>query len=181
MSHLGCDSSLFDALSSHPNIDGFRTGAIYEHHDDIVSLTSSCHKMDNANSIYMDELIHNYSFSCKSIIPHVKFVYYLSEPGQSLKRIMELGYSRRDAVRYYRYRLWGLYEYMARSRGFLVTFSDKDLSGLAEYVGMRGEVDWVGSSGVVEGECAQDYLTYFNAMRSLSWNHCGERRGSLRP
>jgi hypothetical protein len=141
-SHLGSGSGVvFDALTDHPRIDGFRTGLSYDHYDKIVELTSNHHKNENASAIWLDEVLHNYQFTCKPLLDHICPIFVLREPRGSLAAILadHPEYDAVRAARYYCYRLRGICEYACRCPNpFLVT--ESDLSGVESHLGIKGNV-----------------------------------------
>ena len=139
-SHLGSGSDhLFRTLASLPRIEGIRTGMSYDHYDKIESLVANPHKYNKSNAIWMDELLYNHSFTCKHLLPYLKFVFVLREPAGSLAQMVAEGWSLEEASRYYRYRLVGLCEYAVRSRGLVLTHDRMgDVGRLAGYLALKG-------------------------------------------
>lgn len=141
--HLGSGSdTLFNVLTSHPRIDGFKTNMSYDHYDKIEQLISNPHKNNRSNSIWMDMLLYNYSFVCKPLIEMCYFVFLIREPKGSLAEIISTGdYTVESASRYYRYRLRGLCEYAIRSKGvILVQDRLSDLNKVMRYIGLKGDL-----------------------------------------
>jgi hypothetical protein len=121
MSHAGSGSGVFDFLNKQENIEGFRTGVTYDHPDALSWLTSRPHKCDNTMAIYMDELLHNYSLTCKSLCKYCKFVFFVRDPRECLGLIDIHQDSEEDKEKsiqsianYYCYRLRGMFEYYKR-------------------------------------------------------------------
>lgn len=138
--HIGSGyDDLFNALDTHPRIDGFKSDMSYDHYDKIEALVSNPHKYNKSNSIWMDLLLHNHSFTCKAIMSICKFVYLMREPRESLSAIIATGqYDAERAARYYRYRLSGLCEYAVRSGGYVLTHDRlKELAGLEVHLGLK--------------------------------------------
>lgn len=140
-SHIGAGSDVvFNALCSHPNIDGFKTGSVYDHYESFVELTSFHHKNENACSIWMDEVLHNFQFTCKSMLRHIYPVFVIREPRGSLTEIMGQGYDAIRAANYYCYRLRGLCEYAGRVKPFVIVYDEMNLSGIESYFEIKGSI-----------------------------------------
>lgn len=179
MTHLGSGSDLFDILSSHPNIEGFRTGWVYDHPERLTTLVEQSHKRDNAHAIYMDELPHNYSWSCKALLPYCKFIFYVRSPDQALSLIMkENGYTAERAARHYCYRLRGLYEYLLRiPEAPVLTWQElkEGLPDLEGYLRLKTGLVWKEPVtapdfpvGDLLRECRDAYGHYLSLMQSVS-------------
>ena len=133
MSHLGSKSNqLHEILKSHPRIDGYETGNIYENYQDIEELQKLPHKLNNVSAVYMDHILYNHHFISKSLCKHCNFIFLIREPRGSLNEIIKLGYTENNALLYYSFRLHGLYKYFLRSRGnsLFFTFDNINLDSI---------------------------------------------------
>jgi hypothetical protein len=135
-----CSEDLFSSLSGNQRVVCYRTGRVYSHPLVVEELTSLPHKLDNTAAIWMDELLHNYQFSCKAMYSFCKFIYMVREAEPTLNCLVEAGYRPDAAVRYYCYRLRRMCE-MARKTpgGILVIASDipKGLPLIEKYLNLK--------------------------------------------
>lgn len=143
MSHIGSGSQhLFDILSANPAIDGFRSEIVYDHPEALGDLLEEPHKNDNSAAIYMDELLHNFRLTCKPLCRLCKFIYVIGEPKPSINRIHAAGYALDAAVRYYCFRLRGMYEYFRRSGGLFCCLQPHELDRIEKYLELRTPLVW---------------------------------------
>lgn len=130
MSHLGSNSNdLFEYLKQHPNIDGFKTDLIYDDLSTLDNLKQNHHKLENSASVYMDEILHNYRFQKNILNIDAKFIFYFGEPRSSINNI-EL----KNPLAYYSFRLQGMYEYIIRTKGFVIHWNNWRLEELNKYL-----------------------------------------------
>jgi hypothetical protein len=143
MSHIGANSNhLHNILTDNSIIDSFKSDTVYEHPDDLNLMLMKRHKNDNAASIYMDELLHNYRLTCKPLCKICQFIFLLGEPKPSINRICSSGYTIESAVRYYCFRLRGMYEYYLRSGGIFCKLEESELQKITDYLGLRDPLIW---------------------------------------
>lgn len=136
MTHLGSGyEDLTEILLQHPRIDVYQTNFSYDHPDKFTSLLRNSHRANNAASIYLDTLLYNHNFSCKSLGSQ-EFIYFVRDPS-SLGIILEKHpeYNLSTAIRYYCYRLRKLYEFTRHFPGLVLRHSD--LGNFKEYLGVR--------------------------------------------
>lgn len=120
MSHIGSGSDhLFKTLTQNPTIDGFKTEIVYDHPESFKTLKSNLHKRDNSVSIWMDELLHNYRLTSHTLGRYCKMVFLFGEPRSSIETICRT-YQPEEGLMYYRFRLQGMLEYIARTPGCLI-------------------------------------------------------------
>jgi len=176
MSHIGANSShLYDILSQHPFIEGFRSDKVYDHPDALNLLLMNKHKNDTAAAVYMDELLHNYRLTCKPISKICKFVFLLGEPKASINRIVADGYDLDAAVRYYCYRLRGMLEYYVRSKGVICKPQESDPVKITDYLELTEPLKWKEPNNDFEDvvpysavkECENCYDRYLHYLETL--------------
>lgn len=144
MSHLGSGHSfLSNHLSTHPRVQLFNTKKIYGNLSDLEALTSLRHKKNDVSAIYLEELLHNHRLTDRKITKFFKFVYLIREPKASLNEIIanNKNYTALNALRYYQFRLKGMFEYAKRSRGFFIDYKDLEKKekflALIAYLGLQ--------------------------------------------
>lgn len=103
---------VIDTLERHPNISCFSTGNSYRHPDDLENLTSLIHKRDNSAAIWADVILDNKDFTCRALIGHCKFLYWVDRPTQ--------------------YRLVGLQQWYRRTGGIWTPPLDELLTLVSE-------------------------------------------------
>ena len=176
MSHLGSSSStLINSLLQDPKIDIFNTNQIYDHYDKIEILTNNIHKRNNSAAIYMEEILHNYRFTCKMLCSLCKFIFIIREPSETLFNIRKNNpeYSELTAQRYYCFRLRGIYEYICRTPNSIVlNYEDikkNNLSNLENYLGIDNIVipEQSFSGSIYSEECENCYERYLNHITKL--------------
>lgn len=146
MTHVGSDVSQFRrALTQHPDIDFFQSPSdhIYDGYDSLDYLSKRNHKAAHAAAIYMDQIEHNHRFQKVMLLPEIKFVFYLGDPRTSIGKT---GFE--NPVRYYTYRLQGLYEYIVRTGGVVATHDNWKLEEISQQLNLRGELS--GSPEAIE-------------------------------
>lgn len=125
MSHIGSGSSrLFDSLSNSDSIHGFRTEIVYDSPESLQHLQNNFHKNDNKASVWMDELLHNFRLTCKPLCKTCQLVFLFGDPHESIEEIAKT-YPSYEALNYYRFRLQGMLEYIARTPGCLIFTWDR--------------------------------------------------------
>lgn len=98
--------TLFDALSTHPRIEGYHTNSSYESVSDLIKLTNLDHKLSNSSAVYMDELLVNHSIASKTLYHSCNYVFVIRRPREVLNEIVAtMGYSFQSALSYYVLRL----------------------------------------------------------------------------
>ena len=139
ISHEHSDSkALLNVLSNNPRLSCYNTGRVYNHALSLEELTALPHKIDNVAAIWMEMLLHNYQFSCKSLYPICKFIYMIREAEPTLNALVESGYRPDAALRYYTYRLRRICE-MARCTpgAVLLTWQDIKLPLIESYLNLK--------------------------------------------
>ena len=123
--------ALFNILAAHPRIQGYHTGRTYNHPLVLQELTALPHKTQTAAEIWLDELSHNYQFSCKELYRICRFLYMVRPAEATLNALIFSGFEPDFAARYYCYRLRRICEMAKRTpEAVLVTFDDA-LTGTA--------------------------------------------------
>lgn len=149
MSHHGSNYRYFSKnLSSHPEIDLMTSDEsfIYDSYESIKYLQEQPHKCCHAAGIYMDEILFNYKFQRKALLPNCFFIFYLGEPRTSLQNLVDQMGDVNVAIRHYLFRLQGMYEYIVRTKGLIVTWEDWRLKDVQERLilkdGFEGETSF---------------------------------------
>lgn len=138
MTHVGAETSNFcKVLTKNPVIELFRSSDewMYNNYDSFNYLSVQNHKAANAAAIYMDEICYNFKFQRNMILQNCKFIYYIGEPRASIHKIVET-YGE-NALKYYLFRLQGLYEYIIRTKGIVVTWKNWHLDEIEKYLNLR--------------------------------------------
>jgi hypothetical protein len=107
-SHLGSGSDvLFNTLAGNPRIQGYRLPQVYTGYPAIENLTKHPHKDETSASIWMEELIYNFSLATKDLYNVCSFVFLVREAQPTLNEILHFvpSYTQRGAMYYYNYRL----------------------------------------------------------------------------
>lgn len=159
MTHLGSGyKNLVDTLVQNPKIDSYETNMSYDHPEKVVALTKHIHKQNNASSIYLDVLLYNYSFQ-KSLCKGNQFIFFVREPNGALHDILseKSEYTYTTAVRYYCYRLRGIYEYVCRVPDALVLTSGSKFT----YLDQACSVKTLDTGGVESKEASDCFKRYF--------------------
>lgn len=92
--------------------------------------------------VFVDRLVMNHELSHDFYYENVKFVFLVREPEESIKYIMEIGYTEAAALRYYSYRLRRLCE-MARKAKHKIVVTWGDLAdksafpAIKEFLGVK--------------------------------------------
>lgn len=160
MTHLGSGyKHLVDALGKNPRIDSYETKMSYDHPEKVLALTKNIHKQDNASSIYMDVLLYNHSFH-RSLCKGNQFIFFIRKPEGALHDILsgKSEYTYTTAVRYYCYRLRGIYEYICRVPNPLVLTSGSKFS----YLDQSHSVEVVDTGNVESKEASDCFERYFD-------------------
>ena len=123
-------SALFNILGAHPRVQAYNTGRVYNHTLVLQELTGLPHKTQTAAAIWLEQLQHNYQFSCKELYGVCRFLYMVRPAEPTLNALIAAGYDPGCAARYYCYRLRRLCEMAKRTpNGVLVTFEDARTGG----------------------------------------------------
>lgn len=139
MTHVGAKTDQFiQVLKNNPDIDIFRSpdSWIYNNYDSFNYLSTQNHKAAHSAAIYMDEIQYNFKFQRNMILPNCKFIFYLGEPRTSINEILKQ-YGKKEGIRYYIYRLQGLYEYIVRTKGIIITWDNWNLEKVALNLELR--------------------------------------------
>lgn len=142
MTHIGSNSDdLIKPITNHSEIDLIKSSDdfIYDKFESLQYLSLQNHKNSNATAIYTDELNYNYKFT-KQLIKNNYFVFYFGEPKKSINRIKNKGYTEKNALLYYIFRLQGMYEYIVRTKGIISTWKNKNLPALSKYLNLKDEI-----------------------------------------
>jgi len=138
MTHVGAETGQFcRVLTKNPVIELFRSPDewIYNNYDSFNYLSVQNHKAANAAAIYMDEICHNFRFQRNMILQNCKFIYYIGEPRTTMHKIVETYGD--NALKYYLFRLQGLYEYIVRTKGVVATWKNWRLNEINKYLNLR--------------------------------------------
>jgi hypothetical protein len=73
-------TDLTATLEGHPNVSCFSTGNSYHHPDDLALLTDLPHKKKNSAAIWADAILHNKDFTCRALIGHCNFIFWVENP-----------------------------------------------------------------------------------------------------
>ena len=144
MSHLGSGHNLLsNFLDKTSRIQLFDIKKIYSNLLDLDYLTNSIHKRGDVSAIYLEELLFNHRLTDRKIVKYFKFIYLIREPHGTLNEILDKykGYTPLSALRYYQFRLRGMFEYAKRSKGFFLTYNDLEkkekFSELVAYLNLK--------------------------------------------
>lgn len=141
VSHIGSGSNFFaDSLNLNSRIQVYDTEINYNSPHDLFKLTSQSHKLDTSASIYCEQLLFNYRFSCKQLHSLCKFIYIIGNVKSSLSEMMKF-YPVKTASLYYRYRLNRIYEMIKRTPS-AIFLTQKDLQFgkleiIEKYLGLK--------------------------------------------
>ena len=131
ITHAGSGGTLLcRILGTNPKVRCFgRTNLCYNHPsvlhraririDKVLGDTSKDH-----TDWYVDKLMSNYDFTCKSLYGVCKFIYMVRSPQVPLATLMSKGYPPGGAETYYLFRLRRMCEMAARTNGALLTYED---------------------------------------------------------
>lgn len=159
MTHVGSDVHHFRrTLTAHPDIDFFQTPMthIYDGYDSLNYLNNANHKASHAAAIFMDQIEHNYRFQKKMLLPEFKYIFYIGEPRTSMHNIHET-----STVLYYTYRLQGIYEYIVRTKGLVITHDNWKLDEVEKYLNLRG-----GLTGEPQPTVLQERASYESVLKA---------------
>ncbi len=121
ISHLGSGSTaLCQILNNNPRIQWCRTNIAYNHIESVETLTSHAHKLSRPSAIWLDDILYNFNFTCKSLYSCCQFIYVIREALPTISQIKMA-----NSVNYYTYRLRRICE-MARQtpKALLLTCND---------------------------------------------------------
>ena len=117
--------ALFDILGANTRVQAYHTGRTYNHPLVLGAVTSLPHKNCTTAAIWLDELLHNYQFSCKELYKVCRFVYMVRPAEPTVNALILAGYEPDCAARYYCYRLRRMCEMAKRTpEAVLVTYED---------------------------------------------------------
>lgn len=157
MTHIGANTQPFiQVLTKNPDIELFRSpdSWMYSDYDSFNYLSVQNHKAAHAAAIYMDEICHNFKFQRNMILPNCEFIFYLDEPRASINRIAK-EYGEKEGIRYYTYRLQGLYEYMVRTKGIIATWKNWNLEAIVSKLNLRKPL-----IGEIENSIIEESVSY---------------------
>lgn len=171
ISHIGSGTDvLFNTLADNPRIQGCRLPLVYTGYPAIESLTKQPHKYETSASIWMEELLFNFSLASKDLYELCSFVFLVREAEPSLNETLKTDwlpfqYSQRGAMYYYKYRLRRICEIAKRTPGaVLLTWEDlvsgKGLPLMEEYLNLKTPLklkgrDW-DSKNIVETKYVEE-------------------------
>lgn len=113
MTHPGSGWQKFvDVVNTDSRIEVYQTGYEYTHPDDLEHLLRHPHKLSNRMAIWGDVLLHNQSFTCRSLCPHSYFLFWSSGFDAQHPEWTPFGVY---AETYYRLRLSGMTQYFHRA------------------------------------------------------------------
>ena len=149
-SHLhSVSAALYDALNSHPRIQGYKTDSMNSYFSplNLIDLTNRPHKLSNRSAIYMDELLCNHSFYTKIAYKKCQFIYLIRDAEPTLNLLVGNKQPAAFAARYYTYRLGRLCEMAKRTPGAVfMTWEDlvtnRSLSLVEKYLGLKEPIQF---------------------------------------
>ena len=131
-SHVHSGSgALYDCLNNSFLIQGFKEKRLsYSTSSNLIDLTNLKHKRDLRSSIYMDEILNNYSFYLNKDYDKCNFIYLIREPKETLSLMLQSSEkSHSFAIREYCFRLRRICEVAKRTPGALfLTWKDLEKS-----------------------------------------------------
>ena len=116
MTHLGSGwENLSAKLKENPNIDQVSNFNYSIHHPDHLQfITGQPHKTNDAKSVWLAPILKDMQMSktiFRSLRKSQKFVFFLGRPNIILQELVEnQKYTESNALAYYIYRIYGLYE-----------------------------------------------------------------------
>jgi len=126
VSHLGSESEeLVRILNENPRVVIYPKDRVYTHPTDLDWLFEHGHKLDNAAAVYGNHLLHNASFTSKSLYEICKFIYLIRPAKPSINIIQTENYTAHTACRYYCFRLRRICEMAKRTpKAVFLTWQD---------------------------------------------------------
>ena len=147
ISHLNSGSNAFcQLINKNPRVQLEREDRIYNHPLVAKALTEKRHKLDSSAAVFIDEILFNQSFHCKSLYNTCKFIYVIREPLQTINGIIkEKTYDPLIAVRYYCYRLRRICEMARMTPGAVLMNWDEMTTGesygiIEDYLNLRDPI-----------------------------------------
>lgn len=125
VSHLGSNSDyLVRIINNNPKCHILSSGRQYDHIDSLEYLYKFHSYKNYSGSIYGDQLLFNYSFSCKYLYKICKFIYLIRPPRQTLNEILTY-YNKKNAINYYTFRLRRICEMAKQTKNaVLITYDE---------------------------------------------------------
>lgn len=131
ITHAGSGGTLLcRILSTNMKVRCFgRTGVVYFHPSVIHKARTQIDKFfplksNRDTDWYIDKLVHNHEFTCKSLYDVCKFIYMVRSPLIPLSTLVARGYTPKGAETYYLFRLRRMCEMARHTDGVLLTYED---------------------------------------------------------
>ena len=143
-SHLASGSNeLIHILNENERIQISETNIAYTGIDDLLTLKSQRHKLNNTAAIYGNHLLFNINFLNKSLYPCCKFIYCIRPGIATINQLVsKYNYTPENALSYYCLRLRRIYEMAHQTPGaVLLTWNDltegKGLNLINQYLELK--------------------------------------------
>lgn len=164
MTHTGYSSNITKWLGTHPHIETFDTNWYYEDYETVLRLTSQPHKNKSSLAVFLDVIKANQQLTCRELSRSCGMIYFLDHPQNILKDEMLKHLDLRNAIRYYCYRMRGLYENWLRNPTIWMNWDPEKVLEVQRHFNLPSSIE-LESSGEMISEEAQDcyerYLKLF--------------------